>query len=129
MIFFAAVSNRMSFEPFGGQESHPYLLIDRTRLTLADRLFWSWLSRCWSPWRSAIVLVQPDTVVRWHRLSWRLTPGTGPFGTGPTRHGGLKLNVKKTTMKMAERGGVQAPGDVSVPELSRCMASADGRST
>ncbi len=43
----------------------------RPRLTTADRLFWSWLSRIWASWRSALVIVQPDTVVRWHRLSWR----------------------------------------------------------
>ena len=44
----------------------------RPRLTPADRLFWSWISRIWSPWRSALVLVQPDTVVRWHRKGSRL---------------------------------------------------------
>ena len=41
----------------------------RPRLTRADRLFWSWLSRAWPRWRSALVIVQPDTVVRWHRRS------------------------------------------------------------
>jgi transposase InsO family protein len=30
----------------------------------------TWLSRLWSPWRSALILVQPDTVVHWHRRSW-----------------------------------------------------------
>ena len=43
----------------------------RPRLRPADRLFWSWLSRYWKPWRSVLVLVQPDTVVRWHRSAWR----------------------------------------------------------
>ena len=43
----------------------------RPRLTRADRLFWSWLSRAWPRWRSALVIVQPDTVVRWHRTGWR----------------------------------------------------------
>jgi transposase InsO family protein len=43
----------------------------RPRLTTTDRLFWSWLSRWWPGWRRPLVLVQPDTVVRWHRLSWR----------------------------------------------------------
>jgi len=43
----------------------------RSRLTTADRLFWSWLSRAWPRWRSALVIVQPDTVVRWHRTGWR----------------------------------------------------------
>ena len=43
----------------------------RPRLRPADRLFWSWLSRYWKPWRSVLVLAQPDTVVRWHRSAWR----------------------------------------------------------
>jgi putative transposase len=43
----------------------------RPRLTPADRLFWSCLSSLWSPWRSTLVLVQPDTVIRWHRFAWR----------------------------------------------------------
>jgi putative transposase len=43
----------------------------RPRLTRADRRFWSWFSRAWPRWRSALVIVQPDTVVRWHRAGWR----------------------------------------------------------
>ena len=36
----------------------------------ADRLFWSWLSRYWPGWRSTLVMVQPATVIRWHRTAW-----------------------------------------------------------
>ena len=43
----------------------------RPRLRPADRLLWSWLSRVWSGWRHHIVVVQPDTVVSWHRSAWR----------------------------------------------------------
>ena len=43
----------------------------RPRLRATDRLFWSWLSRLWSDWRSTLVIVQPDTVVRWQRKAWR----------------------------------------------------------
>jgi len=43
----------------------------RPRLQPADRLFWSWLSRAWSGWRSALMLVQPETVIRWQRTAWR----------------------------------------------------------
>jgi putative transposase len=32
-----------------------------------DRLFWIALARVWRNRRTALVLVQPDTVVRWHR--------------------------------------------------------------
>ncbi len=43
----------------------------RTRTKPADRLFWSWLSRYWCDWRSTLVMVQPETVIRWHRTAWR----------------------------------------------------------
>jgi len=42
----------------------------RPRLRPADRLLWSWLSRAWPRWRRHLVIVQPDTVVRWHRTAW-----------------------------------------------------------
>lgn len=32
-----------------------------------DRLFWIILMKTWRRWRTALVIVQPDTVVRWHR--------------------------------------------------------------
>ena len=43
----------------------------RPDLRPADRLLWSWLSRTWPDWRRHVVIVQPDTVVRWHRTAWR----------------------------------------------------------
>ncbi len=44
----------------------------KPRLTPLDRAFWVALSRLWSPWRDTLVIVKPDTVVRWHRTSFRL---------------------------------------------------------
>ncbi len=43
----------------------------RPQLHDGDRVFWSLLARSWSRWRRTLVLVQPDTVVRWHRTTWR----------------------------------------------------------
>src|SRR5690349_9873934 len=43
----------------------------RVRLTPADRLLWVWLSRIWTGWRSAVVIVRPETVVAWHRQAFR----------------------------------------------------------
>jgi putative transposase len=37
------------------------------RLRTRDRLFWMALARSWRNWRKALIVVQPDTVVRWHR--------------------------------------------------------------
>ena len=44
----------------------------RPRLKKRDRIFWVWLSRLWSNWRGVLLLVQPDTVVRWHRQGFKL---------------------------------------------------------
>ncbi len=43
----------------------------RPRLTDADRLFWVVLSRIWAGWRGSLHIVQPETVVRWHRQGFR----------------------------------------------------------
>jgi len=51
----------------------------RPRFRKSDRIFWSLLSHLWSGWRSALLIVQPATVVRWHRqcfkLYWRWKSG------------------------------------------------------
>jgi transposase InsO family protein len=46
--------------------------VSRPKLRRRDRFFWALLSRLWLGWRSALILVSPDTVVRWHRLGFRL---------------------------------------------------------
>ena len=43
----------------------------RPRIQPGDRLFWSCLSRWWSGWRSALVFVQPGTVITWQRRRFR----------------------------------------------------------
>jgi hypothetical protein len=35
-----------------------------------ERLFWILLSRWWSDWRNSLVIVQPETVLRWRRNGW-----------------------------------------------------------
>ena len=40
-------------------------------VTQRDRLFWFGLSQVWSRWRHALVLVEPDTVLRWQRERFR----------------------------------------------------------
>lgn len=43
----------------------------QARLRARDRMFWVLLRQAWSGWRNALVLVQPSTVVRWHRDGFR----------------------------------------------------------
>ena len=44
----------------------------RPRLRWRDRIFWALLARFWSNWRSVLMIVQPETVVRWHRQGFKL---------------------------------------------------------
>src|SRR5262245_14464563 len=44
----------------------------RLRLATADRWLWTWLSRAWPAWRTALVIVKPETVIAWHRQGFRL---------------------------------------------------------
>ena len=49
------------------RSSRPHKL----RLGWADRVLWVWLSRVWNDWRSALLIVKPETVVAWHRRGFR----------------------------------------------------------
>ncbi len=44
----------------------------RVRLCASDPVFWVWLSRLRSGWRSALAIVKPETVISWHRKGFRL---------------------------------------------------------
>ena len=46
--------------------------VKRPRVRGRDRIFWVWLSRLWKHWRGCLVLVQPETVIAWHRKGFRL---------------------------------------------------------
>ena len=41
------------------------------RIDAATRLSLAWLSRL-CDWRSCVIVVRPETIVRWHRAGWRL---------------------------------------------------------
>jgi putative transposase len=41
-------------------------------LNSADRALWDLLSRFLGRWHRCLTIVQPATVIRWHRLGWRL---------------------------------------------------------
>ncbi len=43
----------------------------RPHLTNSDRAFWIAVRRLWSGWTNALVIVKPETVVRWHRSGFR----------------------------------------------------------
>ena len=75
----------------------------------SDRLFWVGLSQLWSEWRSALVIVKPDTVIAWHQKAFRL------FWTWKVQHGkpgrpAILLEVRALIRRMSrENPGWGAP--------------------
>ena len=56
----------------------------RPRLRHRDRLFWITLAKLWRDWRSILVIVKPETVIKWHRQGfkcyWRWKSRSGRVG-------------------------------------------------
>ena len=44
----------------------------RPKLRPCDQVFWVWLSWLWHDWRSVLVVIKPESVIRWHRQGFRL---------------------------------------------------------
>src|SRR5262245_38792291 len=56
---------------------HQLIVLQRTQkpkrpfLKAGDRCLWVWLSRLWSNWRSALLILKPATIIAWHRQGFR----------------------------------------------------------
>ena len=46
--------------------------IHRPQLHRRDRFFWVILSRLWKNWREVLIIVKPETVIKWHRQGFKL---------------------------------------------------------
>jgi hypothetical protein len=73
----------------------------RPRLRPCDRLLWVVLSRLWHGWAEAMAIVQPETVIRWHRAGFRLVWTWKSRRNGPGRPAGAP-QVRALIQRMAE---------------------------
>ena len=74
--------------------------LTRPRLHRTDRLFWVGLTRVWAGWREALVIVTPDSVLRWRRRRfrehWTKLSGRPPVGRPP-----VSAEIKALVTRMA----------------------------
>jgi hypothetical protein len=49
------------------KQKHP-----QPRFATSGKLFWVILRQLWPGWKKALILVQPETVARWHRAGFKL---------------------------------------------------------
>jgi putative transposase len=60
--------------------------LKRPQLRRQDRIFWALLSRLWKDWREGLIIVKPETVIKWHREGFRLYwrwKSSAPIGRPP----------------------------------------------
>jgi putative transposase len=73
----------------------------RRRLHRRDRILWVWLSRLWAGWQASLVIVQPATVLAWHRqgfqLYWRWKSRPRSVGRPP-----IDLEIRQLSGRMAQ---------------------------
>src|SRR5207245_2793401 len=74
--------------------------VRRPRLRRRDRLLWVALSQLWAGWRASLLMVQPATVLAWHRqgfqLYWRWKSRCRSAGRPP-----LDLELRTLIRRMA----------------------------
>src|SRR5262249_20808904 len=72
----------------------------RVRFRRLDKLLWVLIRRLRRDWRQHLVVVTPDTVIRWHRAGWRL------YWRWRSRAGGgrprLSPDVRELVARMAQ---------------------------
>ncbi len=69
----------------------------RPRLLKRDRIFWLWLARFWSRWRDCLVVVKPETVIRWHRRGFKY------YWTWKSRHKCGRPTVTPEVLELIRR--------------------------
>src|SRR5882762_3287346 len=93
--------------------------VNRPKLRSSDRLFWVALSRAWAGWRQPLVIVTPNTVLRWQRLRfrehWTKLSGRPRVGRPP-----LNAEINALVAKLAaEAVQTTLPDLANVPDQSR----------
>mgnify|MGYP003983003441 FL=1 len=73
---------------------------NRPQLKERDRVFWKVLSNVWPSWRDSLVIVQPATVIRWHRRAFKLYWRQKSGGAKPGRPR-LDAEVKSLVLKLS----------------------------
>ena len=74
--------------------------VPRPKLRTADRFFWMALARVWAGWRQPLVIVTPETVLRWRRRRfreyWTKLSGRPAVGRPP-----VNAQIKGLVIRMA----------------------------
>jgi putative transposase len=89
--------------------------MSRPRLRRTDRLFWVGLARAWAGWRRPLVIVTPDTVLRWQRHRFReywTKLSARPIGGRPPVNAEIKALVRQMAAANSPLGRPRIHGEL-----------------
>ena len=103
----------------------------RSKLRKLDRFFWVLLSRSWEHWKGTLVIVKPETVLRWHRKRfacyWTRLSGHNSPGR-PRKDHEVRVLIRKISNSNPLWGAPRVQGelpklriDISERTVSRWM--------
>lgn len=90
----------------------------RPRLRKCDRVFWLWLARSWTGWRNRIIVVTPETVIRWHRQDFKY------YWTWKSRRKGGRPAVAREVRDLIRRMSAPIPSRERPAYTVNCSNSA-----
>jgi len=97
----------------------------RLRLTRADRWLWMGLAAMWTGWRTALVMVKPETVIAWHRQGFRLwwtLKSRRPLGR-PTVPADVRALIRTMAQANPRWGAPRIHGELLKLGIDVCQAT------
>jgi hypothetical protein len=97
----------------------------RLRLAKTDRWLWVVLSRLWTEWRTALVIVQPETVIAWHRRGFRIwwTWKSRRRMGRPTVHTDIRTLIRTMAQANPRWGAPRIHGELLTLGIDVCQAT------
>ena len=82
----------------------------RPPLSALDRLFWTVLRETWAHWKDVLVIVEPETVVKWHCAGFR------PYWRWKSRPRGGRTRIAEEIRLLIRRLAQENP-DLGAPKI------------
>jgi transposase InsO family protein len=89
--------------------------VTRPRLRRTDRVFWIALAKLWPGWRRSLVIVTPDTVLRWQRRRFReywTRRSRRPTGGRPSLNAEIATLIRKIAAANPLWGAPRIHGEI-----------------
>lgn len=102
MILIFKLNSRLAIENLALRQQLAVMKksIRRPKIRRRDRFLWVILSRFWNGWKNVLMVVQPETVIRWHKKGFKLY---WKFKSQRPGRPSIDLKIQKIVKKMIKK--------------------------